>query len=306
MANTGLAVGDVTDAVRAYIGNDAAKVMGVIKAGYQRFLSGERPGDPTVFHPWSFLRSEKYLRIRASVTGTGTAVHAGGTVTLTATSATFDDDDDTGEYVTADGAGTFGPITVTSTTEATWTGTAVDNFTSKEFWTGLKYDLPADFGGLVDQPVYIYNSDQTPLMLTETDPEIIKLLWSTRKATGTPQAFAIEPLTFTATTGQRYAILLDVPPDAARVIRYRYRVNQPDITDDDEGYFLGGVEHSETIRALALAQAELELKGTVGILEADASRRMLASISRDQVLMASGHVEQITSTDMSGGGTWGR
>ena len=45
MANTGLAVGDVTDAVRAYIGKDAAKVMGVIKAGYQRFLSGERDGD---------------------------------------------------------------------------------------------------------------------------------------------------------------------------------------------------------------------------------------------------------------------
>lgn len=306
MANTGLAIGDVADAVRTLTGRAASdNVMGVVAAGYQRFLSGERPGDPSVFHAWSFLKPEKYLRIRASVTGTGSITHDGSTTsTLTDDDATavFDDDADTGEYVTVDGGGTFGPITVVSTSVVTWTGVAAEVIAAKEFWTGAKYDLPADFGGLVDQPVYIYNSSQTQQPLSRVDPEIMKLSWGSRKTSGTPRAFAIEALEFVEGTGQRYAILLDVPPDAARVIRYRYRVNQPDITDSDDGYFLGGVEHGQTIRALVLAQAELELQYTVGIMEADAQRRMLASIVRDQVLMEDSGIPQIISTDMSGGG----
>jgi len=290
MSNTGMSAGEMCDTIRKEFGDNDE--LSYLKRGYRRFLKGQHPGMPDCIQHWSFLRPMSQLSLRASVSGTATAENDGGTVTVTATTEIFAAGDD-GEYLTVDGMGTFGPLTVADAgAVATFTGTSADEFTAETVWTGSVYDLPADYGGLVGHQVYIYDSAETSRAFTLVSVEQVLEAWSVDHNDGNPYLFAIAPNTFTSTTGQRWALLCYPRPDAARVMRYPYIINPSMPTDDPACFMLGGTEHDETILSMALAVGELVTRKAPGVWAAEAQMQMIASIRRDEELF-----DNVSETD---------
>ena len=292
MSDTGMSAGKMCDRLLKEFadGNE----LDYLQSGYRKFLQGQHPGQLDLIHHWGFLRPISQLSLRESVTGTATGAYADSEITVTATTAIFADGD-LGEYLTVDGMGTFGPITtVTSTTVVVYAGVAADAFTTaKTIWTGGVYDLPSDFGGILDRQVYVYDSSTTPNAFTLVSPEDIFAAWSNDDFSGDPYMFAVTPNTFTSTTGQRWALLCHKRPDAARVMRYCYTSNPDMPTHAPTCYLLGGTYHDETILAMAMAAGELSTRKEQGAWAAEAQAMMIGSIRRDEELF--GNVSETDS-----------
>jgi len=272
----------VTDRPNALIG---------VNRAYRRFLGGQHPDTPGVPHPWSFLRPMGSIQIPVSITGTGTGTFATGSTTIV--------DDDSGDLFTngthpsgeiglgilVDGVGLLRVTTVSDTNTIIATG-GVANFTSKTFYTGMQVDMPADFAGLVTPFFYPYDSAEgTGPRFTEMSPERMLLELQESPSSGTPYQYALVPLPiFTATVGQRYAAIFWPVADADRVIQFRYRSVPADVTDSTTCFFVGGVDHSDTIELAVRAKAEFASRKKEGTYEAAFLTAMMGSIGRDATM----------------------
>jgi hypothetical protein len=100
-----------------------------------------------------------------------------------------------------------------------------------------------------------------------------------------PAFYAIEPTTFTASTGQRFQVRWFPTPQSIFTFTYRYRLTPAAMTSDSE-YPMGGPMHNLTILYAALAHCE-SLKGTgPGTYEQLYQQYLARSMQRDAALMA--------------------
>lgn len=154
------------------------------------------------------------------------------------------------------------------------------------------YALPADFGGLIEKFVYRYSSTLTNEMTVESSPDTIYAAWRDDNVAGVPKYWAIVPITLTPATGQLWNLIVYPIPEVERTWQYRY-LQLATVLTDAAVYLLGGAYYSYTIRALALAEAELLLGHTTGIHEGRANTLMAAAIDRDKQLFTTHDVENI-------------
>lgn len=287
---------DNTDTVTAR----PAALIGV-KRAYRRFLAGQHPDIPGATHDWSFLRPMGALQIPVYITGTASGVYATGSTTITATADKFT----TGTHPTGDvGVGILvdgvGLMRITSYSDPPGDGTTVialggvANFSTKTFWTGMQIDMPADFGGLITPFYYPYDTTYSVLPLKQISVEEMLRWFQTAPAATTPDKYALVPMSFTSTVGQRYSVMFWPLSEADRVVHFRYRSVPADPTDVNTCYLAGGVEHSQTIEAAVRADAEFESRKKQGTYELLYQTQMMASIERDGGLFETTGPSRIT------------
>ena len=141
-------------------------------------------------------------------------------------------------------------------------------------------DLPAAFGGLVGNQIFISSTSTWYPPVDVVTPEEIEGWRVGTGLTGTPRRAAVRPKEFTPATGMRYELVLDPTPDDDYTLIYRYNVNPNAVASGV--YPIGGVQHSLTIKAAVMAAAELRALGGHGSYYEAFLRRLQASVRQDQ------------------------
>jgi len=277
-----LSAGALCDAVEAVTGiTTAAHGLKFVNDGYAKFLEGLDPRD-NERHIWSFLQPLATLALAYQTTGTATGVYSAATeiTTVTATAATFQPTNIGDSMVVAD-TGTLTIADYTSATVVTVSGSHA--FTGKAITIphGGLYDLPSDFGGMIDRPYYAYSTTATRCELHESSAEQLLRMYENDTPVATAYYWAAVPAAFVAATGQRWQMMFYPRFDEARFTRYRYLVIPAALTDSSSVYTLGGAVHCYTIKTLALSEYELST-GQPGIYTADAKTHMITSIDHDR------------------------
>ncbi len=274
-----LSAGALCDAVEAVSGvTTAAHALGFVNSGYAKFLEGIDPRD-NERHVWSFLQPLATLALAYQTTGTATGVYATLT-TVTATAAVFQPTN-IGDTMTVADTGDLTIADYTSATVVTVSGSHA--FTGKAITIphGGLYDLPSDFGGMIDRPYYAYSTTAGRCELHESSAEAILRMYENDTPVSTAYYWAVVPAAFVAATGQRWQMMFYPRFDEARFTRYRYLVIPSALTDSASVYTLGGAVHCYAIKTLALSEYELS-RGQPGIYTADAKTHMIASIDHDR------------------------
>ena len=290
MAYNELTVWDACRAVERFTGNsDPGAALLHVRAGYQRFLTGSQPDDPRAVHTWNFLQPLGTLAVTYQTSGfvsTGVYDADEETTTVTATAAAFATWM-TGLTITVTDVGDLVIYSVTSTTVAVCTDG--EDFAGKATSVPANgiYALPADYGGQIEVFQYPYDPTYATPVMEEVGPEDIMAWWAASNTPADPRLFAVVASVETGSTAQSHELWLAPRPQYDRTLRYRYRRRAPQIVDDKDCFFLGGADHAQTIKHLAIAEAELETGHVGGPREVRAQRELLAAITLDKRLFTS-------------------
>lgn len=277
------------DAVEAKIGGTVAAGIALahVQAGYEDFLKGldPRPGYPS--HDWSFLKAWAEITVHASAASAGTGVYADGEITLRTDGGIFDAEM-VGRYVEIEDYGVYRIASYTGANEVVLTvesGQSAATFaTSKNVRLAGIYDLPTDFGYLVNPFTYMRSGMPG---LQQASPEDIQGMWRDQSGVGNATRYAIVPQQFSVSTGQRWQLMVAPRPQDTRVWRYRY-FRVPGSLTDTAMYFLGGLVHAETIKMGGVADRELLGGNKLGPMRAQYERMMIGSIEHDKMLRSRG------------------
>ncbi|MFH0982825.1 MAG: hypothetical protein V2A79_14985 [Planctomycetota bacterium] len=253
--------------------------------GYRRFLQGIDPRTKHAYS-WSFLRPQATMVWWGSQTGgtptgiTGTTDGAGGSATLVGMSASFFHDSMIGHTLHVGGTYSGAILSVASGYTATVEGAFAGATAGVSVTADGRYSLPSDFGGMLDP--FHYDPSTTPTLLVERPPSILHADRAGQgNVTGYPQEWAVQPRTFTNTTGTRFEVTVHPIPCADYTMYYRYRSNPNTMTADAE-YPVGGPLHADAIRACALASAELARNDGQAYWQTRANEAIVASIDVDK------------------------
>lgn len=147
--------------------------------------------------------------------------------------------------------------------------------------------LPADFGGIVDDPAY--DSSAVRQKVAPRSPAYIRQARGSQVLTGQPQFYAIEPVGGTtggsASALQNNEIMFWPTPDSNYTLHYRYR-SRIVLMDADDDCPLGGPEHSLTILQAGLMLAERHMNERAGEQAALYQEMLVASIDLDAGMKA--------------------
>lgn len=141
------------------------------------------------------------------------------------------------------------------------------------------FDLPAGFAYMEADPIFY-----------AADSGLVNILHATRTAILTARAgstsgtyasmWAIQPKTFTKTTGQRWELMLWPTPGTALTVTLQYALNPADMSDDAE-YPVGGNTFNLAVRAYALRAAERDKRIANGPRAVEAQEALQAAILED-------------------------
>lgn len=258
--------------VTAVKGLSTSDAKALVNDGYMMFLRD---------YTWSFAVRPSTFIVWPAVAVSAATVSAS-TLNVTATVASFYPSM-VGRTLTLTGI-TPATRTITGytsstvvTVDSTFAGTPTFSIVAGE------YGLVSDHDALVDDPVITVTSSlQTyPVRLIRKTPEeLIRLVQESESDTDTSECYAIRPRTFSATTGQRWDMLLYPIPDAAvtLIINERFVVNQ---LSADGDFHMGGPNHSLTILEAAYALHEMNSGQTHGVHWKGYQEMLKASVNRD-------------------------
>ena len=249
-------------------------VNDIISSGLRTFLQGG-----TQRHKWSFLHPLTSLTTSESYSA-GTVAQASGVVTLTG--GTWPSWAAEGELTV--GGNTFTVASRDSDTQLTLDDTSATNDVAAgtSYQLGRPaYDLPDDVAYVTGPFTYRPGSATLYGPIEQISVEAVRAHRQWTDVISRPQAYTVMPKANSPTTGSpRWQVRFWPTPDGAYPLEYRYRVRLDDITDVNK-YPMGSEEHSETIKAAVLAEAELESAGSEGPHHAKFLRCLEASIGID-------------------------
>lgn len=160
--------------------------------------------------------------------------------------------------------------------------------TSSPAGTGLEkatYDLPADFGGLVDHTMTFQDSGQSVRQVYNIPEQQIRATFASGEVNGTPHWFAtrvkagLDPTTTAA--DPRHEIIFWPIPNLDGVVVGRYnRVPTRMVADSDRP--VSGPFHDRTVLSAVLAEAELTRDDSAGVHEERYQNQLGKSITRDR------------------------
>lgn len=223
----------------------------ILKAGLRQFYWPPILAGESTPHVWSFLQPTLAQLELHGAYETGTVSVTTGTVTLSggtwpSWAAQGDLWVDGGYYPVS--SRTNGTTLVL--VDSTLTGLSGETYSLKH----RDYDLPDDFGGMVEN--FTYRVDQTRgRTLTRVNEAMIRSLDSYPELTGTPEYFAITSVAPVATTGHQESksrAVFHPSPDGTYTLWYRYSVVPPMLDGSTYIYAHGGAEVSETLKLSCL------------------------------------------------------
>lgn len=144
------------------------------------------------------------------------------------------------------------------------------------------YDLPDDFGGIINGTLTFYGASDTYTHLVLVgEGAIRRMRQGVTVDSSYPSYAAVRPKAATGTTGQRFEIMLYPTPDDTYTIEYRYMALPGKLTEA-KPYPLGGAMYSEVILEGCLAIAEQRLDDAAGQHTNSFMALLAAAIERDR------------------------
>lgn len=223
----------------------------ILKAGLRQFYwPPVLPGE-TTSHLWSWLQPTlAQLEVHGAYT-TGTVSVTTGTVTLSggtwpSWAAQGDLWVDGGYYPVSARLGG----TTLSLIDSSVTGLSGETYSLKH----REYDLPDDFGGMVEP--FTYRVDQSQWRkLSRVNEAMIRTMESYPESSGPPEYFAITSVAPVTTTGhqesKQRAVFAPIS-DGTYTLWYRYNVVPPMLDGTTYIYAHGGAEYTETLKLSCL------------------------------------------------------
>lgn len=142
-----------------------------------------------------------------------------------------------------------------------------------------EYDLPTDFGYVVDDMTYSVNSKEMRIQVVSD--ATLRSQQSGASASGAPKYCCVRPKATDYTAQQAWELSFYPTPDKAYTVKYRYNVSPPDASSANL-YPLGGRSHAETVLASCLAVAEISKDGKQGAQHERFRERLAASVLLDK------------------------
>lgn len=136
------------------------------------------------------------------------------------------------------------------------------------------YNLPTDFGGVMEELAYSAGSGR--VVVSRTTEDEIRALYGRSDASGAPQYFGLRAIQPGAGASSLYEMFLYPVPNAAYTLSFRYAI-EPEELSTTNLYHLGGAVHSETVLESCLAAAEKTMDDEGNGLHAQRFQQCLAS-----------------------------
>jgi len=168
---------------------------------------------------------------------------------------------------------------------------AYTKFITARRWTFLKpsdtlvtmtnqyiYEMPELFSALLTN--FQYDADKGFPDIEEVSVDQIMSLRSTNTYTRYPDVYALRPQKHDNAIGQRWEVLFYPTPDTSYTLHFRYNILGSKLENDTD-IPLGGVEHAQLIRQMAIAEAELSKDKTLGPQAAIADRMLSTAVLED-------------------------
>lgn len=248
-----------------------AEIDQYIKDGYSRFLFGAQLAEEKVTHKWSFLTPQRTMNVGPGdvldVSDNGTTLNDLATikynVALDTAVASADVLYRTGLYVTTTMSIPFRIVTFTSTTSLVAQLATVPDVLSGIFTISAEqYAMPDDFGGAIDR--LTYKNDNQCVTVAKVGGETFRIWRQNRLQgdgepyTGAPEIYCIQPIQgTTASTGQRWEMLLGPAPDQDYLLEMEYEVI-PNMLTTALPYHLGGPRFAQIVEMACISAAEIK------------------------------------------------
>ena len=187
--------------------------------------------------------------------------------------------------------GSSGPSGTNLTDAKQIVNDAYTKFITAREWTFLKpsatlvtltnqhiYELPEDFSAMLTNMQY--DAAKHYPDITECGIDKLQSYRATNTWSRYPDLFAIRPQKHDNTVGQRWEIVFYPTPDSSYTLHYRYRT-LVDKLENDTDIPVGGVEHAQLIRQMAIAEGELAKDKKLGPQSAVAAQMLGAAIKED-------------------------
>jgi hypothetical protein len=214
---------------------------------------------------WRFLRPVATISTVAPYS-TGTVTISSGVVTFSeALPATVQGWAADGELVVAGESYTID--TYDSTTQVTLDDTSVTVAAATSFTMGqIAYQLPDNFAAINGPLTYRPGAaDLWPPLEHVSELDLRRWRQRTSSTTYRPTRYATRVQVHDATVGTRYDLLFGPEiPDAVYTFDYRYTVRPDNLTPTNK-YPLGSMEHSETVLAAVMSEAEIAVDQEIGV-----------------------------------------
>lgn len=249
----------------------------ILKAGLRQFYWPQvLPGETTP-HVWSFLQPTlAQLELHGAYT-TGTVSVTTGTVTLSG--GTWPTWAAQGDLWVNDG---YYPVssrtngTTIVLVDSTLTGLSGEEYSLKH----REYDLPDDFGGMVEP--FTYRVDQSRgRPLTRVNEALIRSRDVYAEIAAPPEMFAITSVAPTSSQESKQRAVFFPLPDGTYTLWYRYSVVPPMLDGSSYVYAHGGAEYSETLK-LSCLDAALSTLFRDDSAHARFMESLAASVQRDR------------------------
>ena len=140
------------------------------------------------------------------------------------------------------------------------------------------YTLPDDFGWMKGVLTYSSNTFLRDIIIVGEGK--IRQLDSIFTSTGFPEFAAINPISNTQVTGQRWEISFHPTPDSVFTINFEYSVLTGELTALLP-FHLGGMQHSQTVMMACISMAENFLNDSLDVKRAEYERLLAESIRID-------------------------
>ena len=309
MADLCLTYAEIVDLVETFMGwtspstDNKAWALDRVNEGLRRFIKAQYYDEDSILrtHVWNFLQTTSNLTVTKGVsTADGVPVDAGGsTTTVNVDDAIFNSTQVGAQVVFTATGNAYIIATYTDTTTVVVTGDATGE-ADADTVTIIPHSLalPDNFGGMVQPITFLYDGGTLYDLYERDYDEMIAVLSRDDQTAGTPEYYCILSVEVpTATTVQKWKIILQPTPDAAKTIGYRYRI-RVDRAADDTKMPPGGADFCDAIVECARAAAEYKSGGkTTGQQEARANAAMRAAVRFDEELHGEAHQEHVHFSD---------
>jgi len=137
----------------------------------------------------------------------------------------------------------------------TATDTTTMSFAAEAYYA----DLPSDYDGMVEPPLYPYSATAAGpgLNLKWVSPHEFLRRRRDSETSGIPEVYTVRPKTFVAATGQKYEMAIDPAAETAVVLQIRYRQLVTAVTYSALVAFRGPTSFPDLIVQCVKAREEL-------------------------------------------------
>jgi hypothetical protein len=264
--------------------DDTTNIVDYINSGIRRFYNPPITQNRKRSREWSFLSPVDVITTSAPY-DTGTITIVAGVVTLAG--GTFPSWAADGEIQVdvTDVPSSLRVATRDSGTQLTLEDTTIAVAAGTEYsLPRTVYALPDDWAGMIDKSL-TYNAETTGYSYAVPLVGELQLreMRQQYNQDGQPNYATTRTRAGTGTTGQRSELLFYPNADAVYPMEYRYRKNASALSAANP-YPLGGMDHSDTIIASCLAEAELRTRDRADVWRTKFQELLMTSVDRDERL----------------------